>query len=456
MLDSFQISPDDIRSRFAQAMSDMYRAEVPLYGTLLEIVESVNATCLAAHPDDAGPIAAEGGIDRLSRERHGAIRLGTAAELSMIRRIFAIMGMEPVSYYDLTASGIPVHSTAFRPVADIALARAPFRVFTSLLRLDAIANEALRAEAEQILARRDIFPAALRQLVSRAEAHAGLTSEEADAFVAATVQVFRWHERATVDAATYNRLKAAHPLIADIVCFRGPHINHLTPRTLDIDAAQTAMIARGLPAKTTIEGPPKRRCPILLRQTSFRALEEPVFFSSADATAPAERGSHTARFGEIEQRGVALTPRGRALYDTLLQEAHQEATDGPDYPARLNAIFTRFPDDWEELREQGLAYFRYLPRDKDLIVGDRTLADLLASGDVYTVPVIYEDFLPVSAAGIFQSNLGAVTGAAAEHAASRTEFEKALGAPIMDEMTLYRFQETASLRTLGLTLPDFG
>ncbi len=28
-----------------------------------------------------------------------------------------------------------------------------------------------------------------------------------------------------------------------------------------------------------------------------------------------KQGTHTARFGEIEQRGVALTPKGRQLYD---------------------------------------------------------------------------------------------------------------------------------------------
>jgi uncharacterized glyoxalase superfamily metalloenzyme YdcJ len=54
-----------------------------------------------------------------------------------------------------------------------------------------------------------------------------------------------------------------------------------------------------------IEGPP-RRCPILLRQTSFKALDEPIAFTDQHET----RGSHSARFGEIEQRGAALTPKG--------------------------------------------------------------------------------------------------------------------------------------------------
>ncbi|MFP3354698.1 DUF1338 family protein, partial [Pseudoalteromonas sp. SIMBA_153] len=76
-----------------------------------------------------------------------------------------------------------------------------------------------------------------------------------------------------------------------------------------------------------IEGPPKRNCQILLRQTSFKALEEAVRFKNTLADAGQnshEQGQHTARFGEIEQRGVALTPKGRALYDKLLSDARNQ------------------------------------------------------------------------------------------------------------------------------------
>lgn len=64
-----------------------------------------------------------------------------------------------------------------------------------------------------------------------------------------------------------------------MVCFPGCHINHLTPRTLDIDRAQELMPKYGIEPKILIEGPPRRDVPILLRQTSFKALEEPVLFS---------------------------------------------------------------------------------------------------------------------------------------------------------------------------------
>ena len=132
------VHPDEIRSRFSAALSAMYRAEVPQYGELLALVAEINAGVLKADPAAADRLAASGELARLSEERHGAIRVGTADELATIARAFAVMGMAPVSYYNLAPAGVPVHSTAFRPVDPAALARNPFRVFCSLLRLELI------------------------------------------------------------------------------------------------------------------------------------------------------------------------------------------------------------------------------------------------------------------------------------------------------------------------------
>lgn len=132
------ITADDIREHFSQAMSAMYQQEVPQYGTLLELVADVNLAVLENNPLLHEQLANADELARLNVERHGAIRVGTAKELSTLRRMFAIMGMYPVSYYDLSQAGVPVHSTAFRPVDDAALCRNPFRIFTSLLRLELI------------------------------------------------------------------------------------------------------------------------------------------------------------------------------------------------------------------------------------------------------------------------------------------------------------------------------
>ena len=421
------VEPDRIRAAFAQAMSDMYRAEVPQYGALVALVEQINADVLARDPDLAAAMERAGGLDRLSGERHGAIRVGTADELRQCARAFAIMGMEPVGYYDLAPAGVPVHSTAFRPVDPAALARNPFRLFTSLLRLELIADEVLRAEAAAILPRRQIITPDALALIDQAERDGGLEEVDADRFVTELLETFRWHAQATVDAETYAALLASHRLVADVVSFRGPHINHLTPRTLDIDAGQAAMPAAGISPKESIEGPPRRRCPVLLRQTSFKALDEPIDFDGV-------AGRHMARFGEIEQRGVALTPKGRALYDALL--------------ARGDDAFAEQPDDWDALRGEGLAYFTYSATGKNELPPDLSLDALVAGGHVVADPIVYEDFLPVSAAGIFQSNLGDANRAHYEGSSNKAAFEAALGRPVIDEFALYAAQEAASIAAL--------
>lgn len=446
------VSPDDIRSLFAQAMSTMYRTEVPLYGTLVDLVAEINDAVLTANPALAEQLDRTDERTRLDQERHGAIRVGTAEELATLGRLFAVMGMHPVGYYDLSVAGVPVHSTAFRPRTAKALAHNPFRVFTSLLRLELIEDAALREESARILAQRRIFTDTALALVDQAERDGGLGEEDARRFVIASLETFRWHGDATVSLPTYHALHDAHRLIADVVSFRGPHINHLTPRTLDIDAAQAAMLARGIDAKAVVEGPPPRRCPILLRQTSFKALQEPVHFPSGDA---ADAGTHTARFGEIEQRGLALTPKGRALYDQLLAQARDSGgagSTGQDYPTRLATAFQAFPDDHATLRREGLGYYRYAltaaGRANPAAVGDLPAEALIAAGLASADPIVYEDFLPVSAAGIFQSNLGGEEQRAYAAHANREAFEQALGMPVEDEFAIYARLQAESLATL--------
>jgi uncharacterized glyoxalase superfamily metalloenzyme YdcJ len=445
IMDNF-LASDAIRTLFSQAMSTMYQQEVPQYGTLTQLVSAVNERTLEANPALKNRLAAADELSRLSVERHGAIRVGTAAELSLLRQMFAVMGMYPVGYYDLSQAGVPVHSTAFRPVSDSALRRNPFRVFTSLLRLELINDEALRIKAAAILAARDIFTPGCRALIAKHQQQGGLNAADAALFVKEALETFRWHAHTTVDSATYRALSQQHRLIADVVCFRGCHINHLTPRTLDIDRVQALMPSRGIDPKTLIEGPPQRQVPILLRQTSFKALEEPVHFKDGF------QGTHTARFGEIEQRGVALTPKGRALYDKLLAEAGT-GRDNQQHQQHLAAVFHDFPDDETSLREQQLAWFRYRLTEKGIQSPPRaeeSMEQLMQEGRLLAEPITYEDFLPVSAAGIFQSNLGDEAQVRSAGNASREAFENALGVAVQDEMVLYQQMQHRSLVRCGL------
>lgn len=442
---------NQLRQKFSLAMSDMYREEVPQYGTLLKLVAGVNQSALKNNPALKASLSHSQSLQRLNEERHGAIRLGTAKELFTMRRLFAIFGMYPVGYYDLSVAGIPVHSTAFRPIDGKALSVNPFRVFTSLLRLDLITDQALREQAQNVLNTRCIFSDKLLDMINTIEVEGHLLDIRTDDFIAQAVNVFRWHQEALVDSALYQQLHDTHRLLADVVSFKGPHINHLTPATLDIDVIQMLMPEHNIPPKAVIEGPPPRKAPILLRQTSFKAQQEAITFLGDNGS---QQGFHTARFGEIEQRGIALTIKGQALYDSLLSKARAQITPSVDgsnaqeYMSVLHHVFSDFPDDYISLRKYGLAFFHYSlasPHTERSLGHNQTIEQLIDNGLVRYDPIIYEDFLPVSAAGIFQSNLGDDQHQDVQQGGQQALFEEQLGCPLIDYFSLYQQQQQESI-----------
>lgn len=360
-----------LRAQFAAGLSAMYAAEVPAYGTLIEVSERVNADYAVRHPD------AErfGSLRRITAERHGAIRVGSPAELAAVADLFAAFGMLPVGYYDLrcAASPVPVVSTAFRPIDATELSRNPFRVFTSMLatRDPRYFDRDLRRRVDAFVARRRMFDPALTARARVIAAEGGCAADEARPFVAAAVAAFALSDE-PIERSWYEELARVSAVAADIAGVGSTHINHLTPRVLDIDDLYRRMTRRGIAMIDAIQGPPRTDGPaVLLRQTSFRALAEPRRFRGDDGVIT--EATLRVRFGEVEARGVALTPKGRERYDAAMASAD---------PAAVWADY--FPATDAELAAAGLAYYR--------------------GGDP-SAPIVYEDFLPASAAGIFRSNL---------------------------------------------------
>jgi uncharacterized glyoxalase superfamily metalloenzyme YdcJ len=370
-----RLTGSQLRERFAAGLSAMYGNEVPAYTTLVEVSTQVNHDYATRH---AGAERL-GSLSRVTAERHGAIRVGTPDELAAVAELFSAFGMVPVGYYDLrdAASPVPVVSTAFRPIDAQELARNPFRVFTSMLAIrdPRFFDAELRARVQGFLGRRQLFDPALLARARVIAADGGCDVDEADDFVAQAVAAFAL-SREPIEKSWYDELSQVSAVAADIAGVCSTHINHLTPRVLDIDELYRRMTARGITMIDAIQGPPRWDGPaVLLRQTSFRALAEPRRFRNEDGTVV--DGTLRVRFGEVEARGVALTPKGREHYDAAMAGL-------PGDPDPATVWGQHFPATDDEMAAQGLAYYR--------------------DGDP-SKPVVYEDFLPASAAGIFRSNL---------------------------------------------------
>lgn len=232
-------------------------------------------------------------------------------------------------------------------------------------------------------------------------------------------------------------------------------VDRVTKRLQMADLKLTELKHSGF--KDYTEGP-SQDTPVLLRQDAYKALTEPVKFENTDGSVV--NTVHTARFGEIEQRFYATTPPGRALYDQCLAEADAAKEKDPGlikrdfaaYEAMYAKPFARFPKHLPELIGQGLVYARYAPTRAGLSrAGSITTAEiheLVDQGLARVEGLRYEDFLPVSAAGIFASNLNQYgTKSTADKRPKYTQkmLEEVLGKKIVDADAVYHGMQSQSI-----------
>lgn len=458
-----------LRARFALSLSEMYGTEVPAYNTLVDVSTEVNRDFLKAEGADAERL---GSIERVTAERHGAIRVGSPEEMSQVARVFAAFGMYPVGFYDLrdaAKSSVPVVSTAFRPIDKEELAKNPFRVFTSMLAADdpRFFDADLQKRLREFINNRTLFPQELLELADKAAANNGLEDAEADRLLEMATASFELSDD-PVDYSWYKELEAISAVAADIGGVTSTHINHLTPRVLDIDDLYRRMEERGITMIDEVQGPPAWEGPdVLLRQTSFRALDEKRVFRFEDGTVGP--GELRVRFGEVEQRGIALTPKGRDLYDKMVVETDYRLSSGQGSvrtEVAQQVWAENLPRTEKELALAGLGFFTYTVNQQALANAGETysgrrltLAELIEAEVVTAHPIVYEDFLPRSAAGIFQSNL--TDKGSRDDAQQGTDYDitvmsEIVGREVADPYALYEVQQNESIalveKQLGATI----
>lgn len=452
----------ELRAAFALELSEMYGSEVPAYNTLVDVSTEVNRDYMARLGSNAERL---GTIDRVTAERHGAIRVGSPKELAQVARIFAAFGMYPVGFYDLrdAAAAVPVVSTAFRPINPEELARNPFRVFTSMLAVDdsRFFNEDHQHRLKQFINSRTLFSSELLELADTAAQKGGLVEADASRLISLATDAFRLSDD-PVDYSWYKELETISAVAADIGGVTTTHVNHLTPRVLDIDDLYRRMEELGITMIDEVQGPPAWDGPdILLRQTSFRALDEKRIFKFEDGTIGP--GELRVRFGEVEQRGIAVTPKGRELYDKMLVETDRRlASEGGRRDEVARQVWTEYlPNSERGLAEEGLAFFTYRLADDlhpDTIAAlppTVSLRHLVDQGIVVADPIVYEDFLPRSAAGIFQSNLtgeGSRDDELSGAAYDIKTISQIIGQTVADPHDLYRDQQDSSIREIETRL----
>jgi len=365
-------APWQLRAHFAQRLSDCLARVVPGHTALIDGAGEVNAHVTSQRL---------GGGERLAVERQGTIRVGSPAELAAVARIFAAMGMYPTGFYDLrelSDGTVPIVATGFRPNDPVELERNPFRVFAALLTTmdQAFFTTELAARIDASVERREPFSPRLLALADRAVSETGLSDADAEEFLTLATETFTSPTEPT-DLGWYEELAEVSSIAAEIAGVDQVTIQHLAPRVLDLEAFAARLPDLGIRALGVV-GPPGWNGPDLLVRQVLLATPSPDVDPGVDP--------RLRYLGEVESRGIALTRLGRQLYDTYGPDALPDTEEGLAGAAFAVTNLTAVPE---------------RVRDGRPPAGD--LSSLLAAGWLTSEPVLFEDFLPESAAQLFRS-----------------------------------------------------
>ncbi len=416
--------PIQMQHRLFASLSEMFGREVPLYDRSLLVNRVVNrAVCDLLGAVYGGFSVGDDRLDALGGERHGAIRIGTAAEYRWVSRFFACFGLEPHGFYDMTGIGPksqPVIATAFRSPES-----PEHRVFTSLLQTDAFA-EPFRGRIERALGDRRVFTDRARELIETAERDGGLSGADTQALIGeATGHIFKWKGTAR-DLALYNDLcDAGFKIAADIACFDSHHLNHLTPNTLCMDLYTASMrLCMGEIGRSGFDRLARAAVDALIRDADtawmrlhFRELSRATLSGFEIRTVDSSRRAHAVdalaarldgddlRLSDLPHSGFKEHTEGppagvpvllrqdayRALTEPVLFRGVDGSTAPAEHTARFGEIeqrfyattpegralydaclaasespgadrggaFARFPSSLDELLARGLVYGRY-------------------------------------------------------------------------------------------------
>ena len=280
-----------------------------------------------------------GGIDRVTAERHGAIRVGSPAELRQVGRIFRGFGMHPVGFYDLRDARQRPGARGVDGISPDRRRRAGAQPVSGVhLDADVDDDRVLRRRSRRTGSRRSSARARCsrraagpgRPVRGPTAGWPGPTPTGSCELATAAFELSHRTDRPRLVRPAGARSPPSPPTSA---ASPRTHINHLTPRVLDIDELYARMSARGIAMIDEIQGPPR------LEGTRRPAAADVVPRARRAADVPRARrhrrpaASTRVRFGEVEQRGIALTAAGRDRYDELIAEVDAALADAAGRPA---------------------------------------------------------------------------------------------------------------------------
>lgn len=423
------VAPSWIRTEVVLRILAEFERTMPIYRDMMSVAREINNR------------AGESEAKRLGKIMHAAIRCASNEELRSIVDVFALMGNQPVNYYDLRER-VSVESTAFRPTTPEDIQENGFRVFCSRLSMDCIPVED-RPFVEEIVARRQVFSDEFLALIETGKEQGGFDQSQAERFVEFCVRVFCRPEEALISFDEYQKLRDINKVACQILISNALAFNHLTPSVSSVPEAHEEMLAQGIKTIPVWQGPVGQD--VVLRQTSCLAPAITLKFPNGDGTFVEAEYQET--FVEFEERLQAPTSKGRELFEDMFDQGKRalELSEGEEgyaehYYQVMRSALADYPAEPLELWKQGLAYFTFeLSSDVESAGPDEGFDELVTRGIVELIPQQYEDFFGPAATNIFNSNIGleGVSNVGVAKPDSQKSYEAGMGREVVNMYDYY-------------------
>lgn len=423
------VNSDELRSRYIKMVNDHFYIKNHEFAIISDVIKDINNIELIKSPILLEKLRKQGERDFYIEELEVHYKIRNKIDLSIVRQIFAVLGLFPVGFILQGSLQNPVPCTLFRPINNSNTKKHYIRVKLSY----AYDLKSFKKTSKEEV---DIPKAAkscqkLKQFLDRFQKDSYFIDSDVELFLKEVIDFLHPEfNTSIIDQEVCNSGMRDSNSICEI---RFP--------TLSLSRTLSMISKYKFDIDYKVNLPEGRKHPLLYNLAN-------IFLKSTNNHLYQTKVEPDALLNiQLVQRGIALTPKGKSQYSKTLAEIFSEQNQYnkkiDNLQRSINRNFRKFPDSTSQLYQEGLAYFYFkLKPDMHLLNyknwSKEDLSDLIHSNHIDVLPIMFDGLLDTQELKINQ--LDELVRA------HKCAFEEKLECSIQDEHEYYLMLQHQSLQ----------
>lgn len=420
------VDSDELRSRYIKRVNDHFYIKNHEYAIISDVIKDINNIEMIKSPILLEKLKKQGERDFYIQELELHYKIINQIDLSIVCRIFAVLGLFPVGFILQGSLQNPVPCTLFRPINNSNAKKHYIRIKLSYAYASKAYNKTQNDKVDTSKTCQN-----LKQYIDKFEKNSYFIDSDIEKFLEEVIDYLHPEfNTSKVAQETHNRFLRDGNSICEI---RFP--------TLSLTRTLSMIRKYKFDIDCTVNLPEARKYPLLYNLAK-------IFLKSPNIC-PDQTNVQNDALSQIQlvQRGIALTPKGKSQYSKILAEFFLEQNQcnkkNDNLQRSINRNFRKFPDSTSQLYQEGLAYFSFKLKPNIDVSNDKNwnkedLTDLIYSNHVDVMPIMFDGLMDTQALKINQ--LDELVKA------HKCAFEEKLECAIQDEHEYYLMLQHQSMQ----------